>query len=320
MSVEEFHAANIKRALRFPRHMLSTQTHDTKRSADVRARLGVLTWMAAEWRERVLRWRGLNAGLREREAPDAGEEYLLYQTLVGAWPIELDRLEAYLEKAMREAKVNTSWVEPDEEWEGGVRRFAARLLEHRPFLDDFEPFAAEVARRGERAALGQLLLKLTSPGFPDIYNGDELSFLALVDPDNRRPVDWELRRRLLDEVLSGAPPREETRKLALIARALDLRRRRPEAFDVGGYMPLDAGPRTVAFLRDPDVLVVVPIVEGGDGADLELPTAAVGRWRDVVTGAERDLAGVVPVSEILGGEPVALLERGPAGPAAKLPA
>jgi (1->4)-alpha-D-glucan 1-alpha-D-glucosylmutase len=313
MSVEEFHGANIKRALRFPRHMLTTQTHDTKRSADVRARIGALTWVADEWRERVLRWRELNAGLRDGDAPDANEEYLVYQTLVGAWPIELDRLEAYLEKAMREAKVNTTWVEPDVAWESGVKEFVRRLLEHRPFLDDFEPFAAEVALLGEHAALGQLLLKLVSPGFADIYNGDELPFLALVDPDNRRPVDWELGRRLLDEVRAGAAPRPETRKLALIARALDLRARRPEAFEVGRYMPLDAGPRAIAFLRDRDVLVVAPIVPGGDGADLAIPEAAAGRWRDVVTGAERTLEGVVPVVELVAEFPVALLERVSAG-------
>jgi (1->4)-alpha-D-glucan 1-alpha-D-glucosylmutase len=310
MSVEEFHAANIKRAVRLPRAMLTTQTHDTKRSGDVRARIGALTWLVDDWRERVLRWRRLNAELRDGAAPDANEEYLVYQTLVGAWPIELDRLEAYLEKALREAKVNTRWVWPDDEWEAGVKTFVRRLLEHRPFLDDFEPFAAEVARRGEHASLGQLLLKLTSPGVPDIYNGDELPFLALVDPDNRRPVDWELLRRLLAEVLSGAPPRAETRKLALVARALDLRRRRPEEFD-GGYMPLEAGPRVVAFLRGRDVLVVAPLVEDV-AADFELPDAVEGLWRDVVTGVERDLGGVVSVPDLVAEFPVALLERVPA--------
>jgi (1->4)-alpha-D-glucan 1-alpha-D-glucosylmutase len=311
MSVEEFHAANIKRAIRLPRALLTTQTHDTKRSGDVRARIGALTWLVDDWRERVLRWRALNAGLRDGAAPDANEEYLIYQTLVGAWPIGLDRLEAYLEKALREAKVNTRWVGPDEAWEAGVRTFVRRLLEHRPFRDDFEPFAEEVARRGERAALGQLLLKLTSPGVPDVYNGDELPFLALVDPDNRRPVDWELRRRLLAEVRSGAPPRAETRKLALVARALDLRRRRPDEFD-GAYMPLEAGPRVVAFVRGRDVLVVAPLVEGV-AADFELPEAVEGRWRDVVTGVERGLGGVVPVPDLVAEFPVALLERVPAG-------
>jgi (1->4)-alpha-D-glucan 1-alpha-D-glucosylmutase len=311
MTVEEFHAANIKRAIRQPRALLTTQTHDTKRSADVRARIGALTWHADEWRERVLGWRALNAELRDGAAPDANEEYLLYQILVGAWPIELERLEQYLEKALREAKVNTRWVGGDDEWEAGVKTFVRRLLEHRPFLDDFEPFAEDVARRGEHAALGQLLLKLTSPGVPDIYNGDELPFFALVDPDNRRPVDWELRRRLLAEVRSGAAPRAETRKLALVARALDLRRRRPDEFEAG-YMPLEAGARVVAFLRGRDVLVVTPLVQG-TVADFELPEAVEGRWRDVVTGVERHLGGVVPVPALVAGFPVALLERVPAG-------
>jgi (1->4)-alpha-D-glucan 1-alpha-D-glucosylmutase len=308
LSVEQLHAANIKRAVRFPRHLLTTQTHDAKRSADVRGRIGALSWMPDEWRARVLRWRELNAAFREGGAPDANEEYLIYQTLVGAWPIEAERLEAYIVKAMREAKLNTSWVVPDERWEAAVTSFCRRALEHRPFLDDFEPFAAEVARGGEHAALGQLLLKLASPGVPDVYGGDELPFLALVDPDNRRPVDWELRRRLLDEVRAGAPSRPETRKLALIARALDLRRRRPEPFE-GAYMPLDAGPHVFAFLRGREVLAVVPIVEGGAGADVEIPAAVEGRWRDVVTGEERELAGVVPVSSLVAGFPVALLEQ-----------
>jgi (1->4)-alpha-D-glucan 1-alpha-D-glucosylmutase len=307
MSVEELHAANIKRALRFPRHLLTTQTHDAKRSADVRARIGALSWIPEEWRARVLRWRELNAELKTGEAPDANEEYLIYQTLAGAWPIEPERLEAYLEKAMREAKVNTTWVAPNAEHEEAVKRFCRGVLEHRPFLDDFEPFAAEIARCGEHAALGQLLLKLASPGVPDVYGGDELPFLALVDPDNRRPVDWDLRRRLLDEVRAGAAPRPETSKLALIARALDLRRRRPDAFD-GAYMPLDAGPRVCAFLRGPDVLAVVPVVEGID-ADFALPEAAAGRWRDVVTGEEHELEGVVPVASLVADFPVALLER-----------
>ena len=164
IGVADFHAANAERAERFPRGLLVTQTHDTKRSGDVRARIGALAGMAREWREHVLRWREINAGLRADGAPDANEEYLIYQTLAGAWPIERDRLEAYVEKALREAKRNTSWVEPDDDWEARVKRFAVALLSHEPFLEDFEPFAARVAEEGRRSALGQLLLKLTSPG------------------------------------------------------------------------------------------------------------------------------------------------------------
>src|SRR4051794_10255759 len=181
--VERFHAGNEERARRFPRNLLITQTHDTKRSGDVRARIGALAAMPEEWAAHVRRWFEACSPLR---GPDAVERYFIFQTLVGAWPIEPDRLVEYMEKALREAKRNTNWIEPDEGYEERVKGFCRALFDHRPFLADFEPFAAEVARRGDRAALGQLLLKLTVPGVPDIYQGDELLALALVDPDNRR--------------------------------------------------------------------------------------------------------------------------------------
>jgi (1->4)-alpha-D-glucan 1-alpha-D-glucosylmutase len=187
-----------------------------------------------------------------------------------------------MEKALREGKRTTSWVDPDEAHEACVQAFCAALYEHEAFLADFEPFAAELARAGDRAALAQLLLKLTVPGLPDIYQGDELRSLSLVDPDNRRPVDWEARRQALDQLDAGALPSEATRKLWLITRALELRRARPAAFS-GGYEPLDAGPRTVAFLRGGEVLAAAAI--RGDGDPVELPE---GRWRDVLHGGEHD--------------------------------
>jgi (1->4)-alpha-D-glucan 1-alpha-D-glucosylmutase len=303
LSVEDFHAANVERAARFPRSLLVTQTHDTKRSGDVRARIGALSGMAHEWRAHVLRWRELNRELRTDGAPDANEEYFLYQTLVGAWPIPADRLEAYLEKALREAKRNTSWVEQDHEYEARVKRFAVALLDHRGFLDDFEPFAARVAEEGRRSALGQLLLKLTAPGVADIYQGDELEALNLVDPDNRRPVDWGARREALDRLRAGVAPEPEERKLFLIWRALDLRARRPEAF-AGSYEPVDAGPGTVAYLRGGDVLVVVP-VRDWDGAWLSAP----GRWRDILTGQEREIAADATVAELTELYGIGLFER-----------
>jgi len=304
LSVADFHAANAIRAERFPRGLLVTQTHDTKRSGDVRARIGALAGMAAEWRERVLRWREVNAGLRAGGAPDANEEYLIYQTLVGAWPIGADRLEAYLEKALREAKRNTSWVEQDHDWEARVKRFAVALLDHRPFLDDFEPFAARVAEEGRRSALGQLLLKLTSPGVADIYQGDELEALNLVDPDNRRPVDWPARRAALDALRGGAAPTDETMKLFLIWRALDLRARRPDAF-AGAYEPVDAGPGVCAYLRGGEVLAVV-LVRPAGAAVLR---GVAGRWRDVLTGEERDLGDEAAVADVVDASGLALLER-----------
>jgi (1->4)-alpha-D-glucan 1-alpha-D-glucosylmutase len=304
MSVAEFHAGNARRAERFPRGLLVTQTHDTKRSGDVRARIGALAGMAGEWREHVPRWREANAGLRRDGAPDANEEYLIYQTLVGAWPIEPDRLEAYLEKALREAKRNTSWVEQDHDYEARVKRFAVALLEHRPFLDDFEPFAVQVAEIGRRSSLGQLLLKLTSPGVADVYQGDELEALSLVDPDNRRPVDWKARREALDALRRGAAPSPATMKLYTIWKALDLRARRPSAF-AGAYEPVEAGPGVCAYLRGGAVLVVVPVRDWGEASIAGM----AGRWRDVLGGGERDLPDEVSVATLVAPHGLALLER-----------
>jgi (1->4)-alpha-D-glucan 1-alpha-D-glucosylmutase len=262
ITVDAFHRAN---ALRKARGLLAGTTHDTKRSADVRARIGVLAAMAERFAERALAWRALNA---HDGGPDWTEELLVYQTLLGAWPLEPGRLDAYVEKALREAKRNTSWVEPNETWEGDVRRFCRGLYESDGFRADFEPFAAEVAEAGRRAALGQVALRLTSPGVPDVYQGDELELLALVDPDNRRPVDWERRRRALAD---GSSP-----KVNLIRTLLDLRARRPESF-AGAYEPLEAGDATCAFRRGDDVVVAVPVRDGT--IEVELPP---GSWRQIV--------------------------------------
>jgi (1->4)-alpha-D-glucan 1-alpha-D-glucosylmutase len=296
LSIESFHAANAERARRFPRNLLVTQTHDTKRSGDVRARIGALASMPAEWEGHVRRWFEATSSL---EGPDDIERYFLFQTLAGAWPIDLERLGGYVEKALREAKRTTNWIEPDEAHEAAVKRFVAALLEHRPFLADFEPFAAELARVGDRAALGQLLFKLTVPGVADVYQGDELLALSLVDPDNRRAVDWERRRTLLDTLRSGAEPTDETRKLWLIWRALELRARRPEAF-AGSYEPLEAGPEVCAFVRGGEVVAAAAIRGDGSGAPVPLPA---GHWRSVLDGAEAEGEAAI------GPHGIALLER-----------
>jgi (1->4)-alpha-D-glucan 1-alpha-D-glucosylmutase len=254
LSVAGFHEANLARP---PGGLLATTTHDTKRSGDVRARLACIASDPLGWerlvRQRIGGWR------------DPNEAYLILQTVVGAWPLDAERLGLYLEKALREAKVNTNWIEQDREWEEGAKRFAAGLL------DDVElgAYAQRLAEEGERASLGMTLLKLTSPGVPDIYQGDELPFLALVDPDNRRPVDWELRRRLL---ASGMPPA----KLALVARALAVRERRPAAF-ASTYEPLEAGTDVCAFLRGGEVLVAVAV--RGELSSFRAPS---GTWDDVL--------------------------------------
>jgi (1->4)-alpha-D-glucan 1-alpha-D-glucosylmutase len=296
LSVDDFHAANVARAERFPRGLLVTQTHDTKRSGDVRARIGALSTMAAEWAALAQRW------IAEADAPDEHCAHLVLQTLVGCRPIEPDRLTAYVEKALREAKLRTSWVEPDEAYESHARRFAAGLVESPP--DGFEDLARRLAGEGRRAALGQLLLKLTCPGVPDVYQGDELEALSLVDPDNRRPVDFDARRAALARLKAGEPPRDfGERKLDLIRRALALRARRPAAFD-GAYEPLPAGPGVCAYVRGAEVLAVAPVRAFGD-AEIALP----GRWRSVLDAREHDLSRGERVTELAGDWPVALLER-----------
>jgi len=270
--VERFHSGNLERASRFPLNLLASQTHDAKRSADVRARIGVLASMADEWAEHVRRWMSL-------DVPHPVDAYFALQTLVGAWPISVERVEAYMEKALREAKLRSNWIEPDLEYEESVKRFVRSLYSDRGFLDDFEPFTARVAEAGERVALRQLVLKLTSPGVPDIYQGDELGFRALVDPDNRRPVDWDRRREALASVkgAGSAPEGFEHRKLWLTERLLALRAERPRAFQ-DSYEPVDAGPDVCAFVRGGEVHVAVAVREG---ATLPAPPSG---WRDYLPG------------------------------------
>jgi len=278
LSVEEFHEANAKRAERFPVHLLATQTHDTKRSGDVRARIGALACMADEWAERVRRWEELTEDLRGLggEAPDANERFLIWQTLVGTWPLEPERLETYVEKALREGKRNTAWVDGNPDWEAAAGAFCRRLYAHEEFRADFEPFVERLVHVGAHAALGQTLLKLTAPGVPDVYQGDELWTFSLVDPDNRRPVDWARRLAVLGEESRGADPTPQTAKLHVIRRALQLRAERPESF-AGAYEPVQAGPRVCAFRRGEDVCVVVPLDLGG-------PKEGPDGWRDVLEG------------------------------------
>jgi len=300
-----FHASCVERLERFPLNLLTTQTHDAKRSADVRARIDALSSMPDEWAQHIGRWFELTDPRRDGGAPDDVERYFLFQTLVGAWPIAGDRIETYMEKALREAKRNTNWIEPNGDWEEAVKRFGRSLYTDDAFLADFEPFARRVAAVGERASLGQLVLKLTAPGIPDMYEGDELAFRALVDPDNRRPVDFDWRQAMLSRLMGGSPPIPETRKLFLTLRLLGLRARRPEPF-AGTYEPLDAGPSTCAFVRGGDVLVAVAVRSGPAEGTVEAPR---GQWRDVLHGEERSFGSRTEVQDIVSELGIAVFER-----------
>jgi (1->4)-alpha-D-glucan 1-alpha-D-glucosylmutase len=281
MSIDEFHEANEKRAARFPLHLLTTYTHDTKRSPDVRSRIAALSWLPEEWAERVGSWHGALGGLA-----DAHEELLVYQTLVGVLPIERERLDGYLEKALREAKVNTNWITPNAEHELVVRDYAWRAAE----LISQDPFLERVRELGRRLSLAQLLLKLTAPGLPDIYRGDELEDLSLVDPDNRRPVDWQVRRDALRALQDGGPVDDANVKLYVTWKTLGLRAERAAAF-AGSYDAAAAGDGVCAYVRGGEVLFAAAV---RPDAIVRVPEG----WHDVL-GVEGLALCVRPAREAL---------------------
>jgi (1->4)-alpha-D-glucan 1-alpha-D-glucosylmutase len=319
VSPAEFHAAAEEAWRHWPRTMLATATHDTKRGEDVRARLALLSEIPRHWAEAARGWAALNDARRGRVDRDA--EYLFYQTVAGAWPLDADRAAAYMLKAVREAKTHTSWTRSDESYEAEVEGFVRGSLLDPAFREAVEGFVAPLVRPGRVNSLSQVLLKLSAPGVPDIYQGCELWDLTLVDPDNRRPVDYGRRRCLLAEAERLTPEDAMARlddglpKLWLLRQALHLRRREPAAFgggDAGRYRPLQVrGPgarHAVAFSRGQRVVAVAPrlvlALERAGWADtaLQLPP---GRWRSELGGDEFE--GEVRVAELLSRFPVALL-------------
>jgi len=310
-SAESFHAAMAEAHERWPAAMLALSTHDTKRSADVRARLALLAGAPEAWADAVARLEAAAAPHRSGpELPTDADAYLFFQTVIGAWPIDADRAAGYLEKASREAKLRTSWTDPDADYDAALDRFVRGALGDPAFVEAAGDVADALLPAARRAALAQVALQLTAPGVPDTYQGSELWELALVDPDNRRPVDYELRAGLLDQAArmraSDAWSRadEGLPRLWLLHRLLDLRRRRPEAF-AAAYRPLPAGEAALAFARGEALVTVVATRprSPGAGAGLRLPAGA---WRDL---DGRAWAGEVPLSELLDPLGVAVLER-----------
>jgi (1->4)-alpha-D-glucan 1-alpha-D-glucosylmutase len=317
---DRLHQWMADRHAQWPTALSATGTHDTKRGEDVRARINAISELPGEWKSAVRRWRGLNRRLKSDVggvlAPDANEEYLLYQTLVGTWPFDEatlpgygERLKKYVMKALREAKVHTSWLTPDEEYERAVMLFVDGLLSpKRPFIAAFRPFQRRVAEIGIVNGLAQLLIKCTAPGVPDFYQGTEVWDLAFVDPDNRRPVDYAKRTALLQEVTREAPSpalasalvatREDGRiKLFTIVQSLKVRRERRDLFLSGAYVPLhvvgDQADHVFAFARvlgnDVVVTCVPRLVVGLPG---RCSTPPMGRdcWGDTAIVVPRELA------------------------------
>jgi len=337
LSLEAFHGQNIERGRSHPLALLATSTHDTKRGEDVRGRINVLSEIPEDFRTALARWRRLNKKKKTlvdgQPAPDPNEEYLLYQTLIGAWPPApataeefaafRQRIRDYMRKAVREAKVNSSWISPHEAYEEALLRFVDLLLREDPgnlFLADMEAFQVLTSRCGMLNALSQTLLKMTAPGIPDFYQGSELWDLSLVDPDNRRPVDFALRRRHLEELgkkekeeglLALARELGETMgdgriKLFLIRQTLGFRSTRRRLFEEGSYLPLEVGgeraDHVCAFARrrgETAVIVVAPRFftrlirspgelplgrEVWENTCIVLPPGEEERYRNVLTG------------------------------------
>lgn len=318
-SVARFHQRCARVAAGWPHTMVTLSTHDTKRSGDVRARIDLLSELPEAWWTVVHRWAARNERHRRPAGPDRGSELLLYQTLVGAWPIETDRLVAWMAKAAREAKVHTSWSTPVPAYEEAVAAFTEAVVHDPVFLADLEAFldAHQIVARGRETSLAQTALLATVPGVPDIYQGTELWDLSLADPDNRRPVDHEVRARLLRELLD-APPEvalahldDGGTKLWLLAQLLRHRRLDPAPYRSGRYAPLaahGAKERHVVAFERKGLAVVVPRLLVGLDADWSGTTVSLppGTWRDVLTG-DIQPGGERPVAGLLGRFPVAVL-------------
>ncbi len=342
---ETLHKANAERLVHTPHAMLTTSTHDTKRSEDVRNRLNVLSEMPDAWAAQVKQWTEANAAHKTTlddgtVAPDANEEYLIYQTIVGAWPWReadrpgfTERLKEYMAKALSEGKVNLSWVNPRPEYTEAVQAFVDRLLGSGGFVDGLNALLEPVRVHGAVNSLAQVVLKATSPGVPDFYQGTDLWDLSLVDPDNRRPVDYEYRERALD-ALGAVPAAEAIRealgtledgrvKLLVMQKTLEVRNTHRAAFDEGAYTPVEVSDtdHAFAFLRGEDVMVVIPrftytltggkaaVPLGADWGDLRV-SAPAGTWRNAFS--DRSLEATsdgLRLAEVFAELPVAVLLR-----------
>jgi (1->4)-alpha-D-glucan 1-alpha-D-glucosylmutase len=316
-TVEEFHNANQERMRDWPHTMLATSTHDSKRSEDVRARIDVLSELPAEWRLHLRDWKRINRNLKkivnDKPAPSPNDEYLIYQTLLGAWPLEplveandwkvfRDRIEQYMLKAIREAKRNTSWINRNQDYENAITSFVRKLLTpdaKNKFLRDFASFQRRISQIGIWNSLSQTLLKLTSPGMPDIYQGNDLWDFSLVDPDNRRQVNYSRRRDTFESLRNAshdpaalisrllATPEDGGIKQYVTWKALCLRRHEPALFQEGDYHPIrvegERSNNVVAFSRSiagKKVVVVVPRLIAGLLSGADIPPIGDEIWRD----------------------------------------
>lgn len=347
ITTEEFHRKMSERQKQFPASISATATHDTKRGEDARMRLDVLSEIPEQWFSMVEKWRGINKSKKkDQQIPGPGEEYFIYQVLVGGMsfgpeaPDFLARTQEYMQKVLREAKVHSSWSEPDPAYEEQVFRFIGNVLEDRGFRDSFDPFQREMAHYGVLKSLAQTLLKVTCPGLPDMYQGTELWDLSYVDPDNRRPVDYDLRKSFLGDLVAHDPAGNKQKlqelarnysngkiKMYTLYKALKIRRENPELFEKGEYMPLrvSGAEGILAFARrkgDRWLVVVVPVLVTPlfqkeslspkskvlESAMVHLPRKAPGQWENIYTGDQVEGNAGIDLEPLLKEFPVVLLQ------------
>lgn len=321
-SLDEFHSSCARMHASHPQTMNTLSTHDTKRSEDVRARLAVLTEIPGYWRSALHRWSRKNHQFKTGQFPDRNTEYFLYQTLIGAWPISVERITTYMEKAVREAKQQTSWTQSNQEFEDALKLFIERTLASNDFVAELEAFVEKVLLPGRINSLAQTLLKCTAPGVPDTYQGSEIWNLRLVDPDNRGPIDYETRQAMLAELEAGISVEEIMKrmdsglpKLWLLYKALHLRREKPEWFSGdAAYAPLSVEgakqAHLIAFSRGDSVAVLAPrwnlkLGAGFGSTAVNLPQ---GNWTNILTG-ETMSGGSTRARHLFQKFPVALLVR-----------
>jgi len=323
ISSDKFHEYCLYLSEHWPRNQLTTSTHDNKRSEDVRTRISLLSEIADRWAEALQQWSIMNEGAWNNRNKDRHAEYLLYQTLVGAWPIDAGRCWQYMLKACREAKLRTSWQEPNVGYEENIKGFVDRVLQNEEFLKSLVEFVEPLVLPGRINSLAQTLIKLVVPGVPDLYQGTELWDLSLVDPDNRRPVDYQQRMQLLTRCrsISAAEATADwdsgLPKLWLIDRLLSLRAAQPEEFSEGSrYQPLVAqGPHLgnlFAFRRGDNLIAAVPrlmlsIANQWEETRLPLPS---GTWENIFT--LETVSASASATQLFGSFPVALLRKKPA--------
>ncbi len=345
---QEFHNLMIKRQREFPHTVNTTATHDTKRGEDARMRINVLSEIPEEWFEKVEKWHQINLKVRKNaQVPDKNEEYFIYQSLIGAMSFEdkqedgfLQRTNDFLQKVLREAKEHSTWADPDTKYEEDVFEFVAAILDHEAFRSSYDSFRKRIAFHGVINSLGQCLIKITAPGIPDVYQGTELWDLSYVDPDNRRPVDYELRKRYLNEFLTYSEKTGPENLQAMTAeyqngkikmftmfRALKERKSNREFFEKAEYIPLKVSPdfadKIVSYARhyqDKWYLVAVPLNSTAvckqdvfplnhlwEEGCIELPHVAPKEWVNIYSGDKVSAEGKIPMRDLFTAFPVALL-------------